>query len=333
MELVDRYLKTVGHYLPKEQREDILREMSENIRSEVEDRERELGRPLTAAEEEALVRKQGNPLLVAGRYRQEQHSVAFGRQWIGPELFPLYLQVLSFNLGLSSVIIVSLFAARLAFGQEVSFGGLLSAIFSQVLIQGGIITAIFSVVNSQLRKHPDRWDPRKPGGLSAPQFADEDVPRGAQRVSRMESACQFITLTASVLWLRAARGSRFWVLGPAAHLFLVSPVWRQVYWPVVLVALVGMLQSGLNLFHPTWIRFRSWVRMGMNAISLAIVAYLVQARVWLTLPVSNGTEVGNEKFLAIVNQSVFFGLLMAAVILVGFLIVDVRLLIRTRSEK
>ena len=49
MELVDRYLKTVGTLLPKEQKDDILRELSENIRSEMEDKEMELGRPLTEA--------------------------------------------------------------------------------------------------------------------------------------------------------------------------------------------------------------------------------------------------------------------------------------------
>ena len=101
MEIVDRYLKTVGNYLPKEQKDDILRELSENIRSEVEDREKELGRPLTVAEQEAIVKAQGNPLVVAGRYRQEKRTVAFGRQWIGPELFPLYLKMLTFNLGIS----------------------------------------------------------------------------------------------------------------------------------------------------------------------------------------------------------------------------------------
>ena len=79
MELVDRYLKSVGSYLPKEQKDDILRELSENIRSEIEDQEKELGRTLTEAEQEALVKRHGNPLLVAGRYRQEQRSVAFGR--------------------------------------------------------------------------------------------------------------------------------------------------------------------------------------------------------------------------------------------------------------
>jgi hypothetical protein len=51
MELIDSYLKAVGSYLPAAQRDDITKELAENIRSEIEDKETELGRPLTEAEQ------------------------------------------------------------------------------------------------------------------------------------------------------------------------------------------------------------------------------------------------------------------------------------------
>jgi hypothetical protein len=47
MDMVDRYVKAVAKALPESQREDILNELSEDIRSEIEDRQRELGRALT----------------------------------------------------------------------------------------------------------------------------------------------------------------------------------------------------------------------------------------------------------------------------------------------
>ncbi len=332
MEIVDRYLKTVGNYLPKEQKDDILRELSENIRSEVEDREKELGRPLTVAEQEAIVKAQGNPLVVAGRYRQEKRTVAFGRQWIGPELFPLYLKVLTFNLGISSVIIVVLFAGRVAFGQDVTLSGLMMAIFWQVLIQGGIVTAIFSGVNSQLLKHPDRWDPWKPGSMNAPQFAAESAPSRAPRVPRAESVCQFIALGASIFWLHAVRDSTFWVFGPASKSMVVSAVWGQVYWPLVAVSLAGMMQAGINLFNPLWVSLKAWAHMGMNAVTLGIAVYLVQARAWFSLSIPDGSEEAQRRFTGIINQSVFFGLLIGVVILVGMLIVDVRQLVRLRAK-
>jgi hypothetical protein len=333
MELVDRYLKSVGSYLPKEQKDDILRELSENIRSEIEDQEKELGRPLTEAEQEALVKRHGNPLLVAGRYRQEQRSVAFGRQWIGPELFPFYVKVLSFNLGLASLVIVTIFTALFASGQPVTMGDLIGAVFMQVLIQGGTITVIFAVAYAHLTKHPDRWNPRKPGQLPA-LTADERTAGREQRISRVESVAQFIALGFSVVWLRAVQRSSHFVFASTAGILTASPVWHQIYWPLILIALVGMLQSAVNLFYPRWVRFHAWTRMGMNAASLAIVYFLLRARVWVTLNDPDATAANNHQHgIAIINQSIFYSLLIAVLILVGFLIVDVRCLLRDRQAK
>ncbi len=333
MELVDRYLKSVGSYLPKKQKDDILRELSENIRSEMEDQEKELGRPLNDAEKEAVVKRHGNPLLVAGRYRQDQRSVAFGGQWIGPELFPFYLKVLTFNLGLSSLVILTLFTGMFASGQPITFSGLVGAIFLQFLIQGAIITAIFAVVNARLAKYPERWDPQKPAHLAAPQFAEEREDKNHDRVPRVESATQFFALTAAVLCFRNLKVMTHAIFGPAAKFLWLAPAWRQIYWPLVVVAIIGMFQAAANFYYPGWVRFRCWVQMGMNAASLAIVYFLMQARVWVRLSVADGTVDIHERTVAIVNQSVFYTLLIAAVILIGLLIVDVRRLLRLRNTE
>ena len=58
---------------------------------------------------EAILKQHGHPLVVASRYRQEQRNVSFGRQIIGPALFPFYIRVLKFNLRLTSVILIVIF--------------------------------------------------------------------------------------------------------------------------------------------------------------------------------------------------------------------------------
>ena len=88
MELLDCYLKAIRSYLPDAQKDDIIKELSENLRSQIEDKEGELGRPMNEAEIEALLKAHGHPLIVAGRYRQDERSFAFGKQLIGPVLFP-----------------------------------------------------------------------------------------------------------------------------------------------------------------------------------------------------------------------------------------------------
>ena len=119
MELLDHYLKSVRSCLPAAQRDDIVSELSENIHSQIEDKEAELGRPLNEADVQAILKQLGHPLLVASRYRHDQRSVSFGRQWIGPVLFPFYIKVLSFNLGLTGVVILIVLTALFASGHSI----------------------------------------------------------------------------------------------------------------------------------------------------------------------------------------------------------------------
>src|SRR5260370_12410389 len=88
MELLDRYLEAIEFWLPKRQRQDIIAELSEDLRSQIEEKETELGRKLEDAEAEAILKRCGSPLAVASRYRPQQYL-------IGPTLFPIYRFVLA----------------------------------------------------------------------------------------------------------------------------------------------------------------------------------------------------------------------------------------------
>src|SRR5882757_7721918 len=87
MELLERYLQAVKFWLPKEQKSDIIAELSEDLRSQIEERETALGRKLGEAEVEAILKERGRPLLVANRYQPQEYL-------IGPVLFPIYTFVL-----------------------------------------------------------------------------------------------------------------------------------------------------------------------------------------------------------------------------------------------
>src|SRR5258708_32042664 len=88
MELLDRYLQAIEFWLPKRQRQDIIAELSEDLRSQVEEKETELGRKLEDAEVEAILKRCGSPLEGASRYRRQQHL-------IGPTMFPIYRFILA----------------------------------------------------------------------------------------------------------------------------------------------------------------------------------------------------------------------------------------------
>src|SRR5215475_15228174 len=87
MELLDRYLQAVRFWLPKAQQDDIIAELSEDLQSQIDDKEEELGRCLDKEEVSAILKRCGSPILVASRYRPQTYL-------IGPALFPIYAFVL-----------------------------------------------------------------------------------------------------------------------------------------------------------------------------------------------------------------------------------------------
>src|SRR5689334_6495200 len=155
---LDRYLKNLAKLLPADQREDILRELSEDIHSEIEDKESELARPLTEAEQFELIKRRGNPLQVAAGYTRNQGTFAFGPQIVGPVLFPFYVRVLTFNLGLTFLIVGAIFAAVSLSGQPIHFSELFSSVALQIFIQLTAVTVIFALVEKHLASQPHDWN-------------------------------------------------------------------------------------------------------------------------------------------------------------------------------
>jgi hypothetical protein len=155
MELLDRYLKAVRFWLPSEQKQDIIAELSEDLHAQFEDKESELGRPLNEAEVEAILKKGGSPMLVAQRYHPQRYL-------IGPALFPMYWFVLKlgwlffFGPWLILGIGVNLFAGG-------HFQELMEPFLRAVLINFAAITGVFALLE---RSHAQtgfakNWTPRK----------------------------------------------------------------------------------------------------------------------------------------------------------------------------
>ena len=333
MDLVDRYLKAVAKALPEAQREDIIRELSEDIRSEMEDKAAELGRPLTEAERQALLKQRGNPLLLAGRYRQDHRTLALGRQLIGPVLFPFYVKVLSFNLGLTFAVIAIIFIALGVSGQKVGFDDVLRSCLLQLFIQLGVVTLIFSLLERHLTKNPDRWDLDGTGGLRLDLKIAKDISlpieRG-KRVSRFDSVSIIIASTIALVWITGVQSYPFLILGPAAAFLKLAPIWYQVYFPIVLLTVAEIVRATINLVRPDWTRFRAVYSIVLHFGGLLVLYYLVRAGSWVAA-VGSGAE-GAAHFarsLAIINRWIYFGLLVAAIYSVVMLLVKVTRLVRS----
>lgn len=327
MQLVDRYLQEVKRYLPAAERDDILKELSANILAEMDDRESAAGRPLSEDEQIAILKQQGSPLVVASRYRHDQRNFSFGRVIIGPTLFPMYTKILALNLTITAVV-ASIVMATL--GMPVGFRALLLPAF----LQFTIITTIFAAIEqSQAKFHVlDSWNPR-----ALPPARDP------LKISRPGTAVEIFWCIVFVLcWIRvpgAAYAVGYLFLGPLVHYLappsvsplLFSPAWQVFYLPILILVLLSTAQHGLNFGFPRWTRNRLFVRAALSSLGLGVVLLLFRAGNVLLV----NSEVANSSQLAglagIINLSVHYSLLFAALITAVNIFKQLRLALRIPS--
>jgi hypothetical protein len=150
MTLMERYLAAVKKLLPRDERDDIARELAALLRAEMDERAAELGRPLDEDEQEGILRRHGHPALVAAQYRGKRGHFAFGREWIGPALFPLYTRILALNLCLT--VLACVVAAVVLKSPP---AGAFAAALRHLGLQFGLLTAIFSLANASLARFPN----------------------------------------------------------------------------------------------------------------------------------------------------------------------------------
>ena len=256
MEIIDRYLRTLRIFLPKNHRDDVIRELSEEIRSQVAEQEVALGRPLTADEQAAIVKQYGHPMLTAARYRPQRYL-------IGPVVFPYYWIALKLALALVAIGHLLGAAVLLVSGTPVpSLGQLLENAIGIALKVAAWITVLGAGADFYLARSGklEKWNPI-PGAL--PRHTHDVVRsalagvRGAQiardlQHPRSGEASMSGLVTAIVLSAWWLAGLRFPVLffGSGADGLEWGNAMQRVY-PVLVVAQLTMLaELFVKYFRP-----------------------------------------------------------------------------------
>ena len=273
MDLVDRYLQAVKLWLPARQREDIAAELREDIRSEIEEMENGLGRPLEAAELEAILKRRGRPIAAASRFGPQ-------RSLIGPTLFPIYATALK-AVAVPFIVLwlvrwAYLFATSAAVRAEspVAWVAHASAGFwsTALLLFGGVTLLFAGLEVAQSRTHfLEKWNPR-----------DLTPVRNAGRIQRSSSVTDLALQVAFAFW---------WVR-PRAFISLESPqgaalspgeTWRHLHGALFLpVLLLSIVMAGLalvNLVRPYWTPLRAMARAATHWAT-ALIASTVLAQGW-----------------------------------------------------
>jgi len=285
MNMLSRYLYAVYNDLPKQSaREDIIAEIGESLQSQIDEREAQLGRPLTDDEEAAIIKAYGHPRLVASRYDAVPYL-------IGPDFLPFYWYTL--RLLLTIVLGIEVIGgALLALGEgklEIFMIALVAAKNSAIYIFGGV-TVVFALLERVQNKTAlerigiARWDPRR---LPAPPHDGRYEP-----IARGGVVVEFIVNVLVMLALLDVPGFRYWLLyvfvaGPLAGVHIPAqfnyPAWTPAYAGTIAGAGVIAISDIIAFFRPnTRVTYR-WTRVAANAITLIGVA-MTLAKPPLVLP-------------------------------------------------
>ena len=257
MRLLGVYLTAVGAYLHGHQRRDILRELEENLRSQLEEREAELGRPLTEPEQQTILLAHGTPLEVAARYGSHQGTLTFGRQLIGPEIFPIYIRVLLANWILSIVIHSGIALSNIDAREPRAF-------LMAIGVQFVVITVIFCVVDLLQRRS---------GGVPA-SLGDNYghfPPTYLREIPRWQMRAGFVSWLVLCVWWALIPSYPVLLVGSAASYVQLTAAWDRFYWPVLLLLIAGLVQRAVNYRHPEWNWLLPVTRVAINTIGLVLL--------------------------------------------------------------
>jgi hypothetical protein len=275
-----------------------------------------------------ILKRFGNPMVVAARYRGDSRSVSFGRRLIGPELFPTYVKVLTVNIAITILVTAVIL---LVGGQSLwssAYGG-----FLPIVIQFVAVTAIFIVEDRRLTRDLERWDPFTAGAAdpsldhgSIDGIGDHLIgPARRTTVPYATSLLDLALLALSLTWLR--------VIGLPSEIGFVAPGpgWANLYVPVVVVLVVALFGPVVTLIRPAWVEVRvAWRALVDGAVAVLGLISLGIGQ-WVMLAPS-ATPTGDlAKVIDAINTYARIGVAVAVVISGFSMLLELRRLRQMRA--
>jgi hypothetical protein len=317
MEIIDRYLHAVKFWLPKAQRDDIIAELSEDIRSQIEDKEAELGRKADDGDVAAILKKCGHPLLVAQRYLPQEHL-------IGPSIFPVYSFVLKI---IALIYVLPWLVVWLGY---VIFSPVYRAhdpIHSLGILWQGVASMVFAITLAfmfaerfMLKSWAQKdWDPRKLPAV-----------RDSNQIPRFSSILDLTIAIAFIVWWAIHLRFRT-VFGFSGATITLAPVWRYFLCGLLFVSAVTVGLSAVNLILRCWTRFTACVRLAIDCVGSMLFCWLLKTAILVEIAAPN---VLPEKTLAVTNAINIWAsrTFPAAVVLcLVIVLVDLRRIIRMKT--
>ncbi len=269
MNLIDRYIQHVGKHLPEKSREDVKREIRSLLEDSLEDRSRELGRPIDEALTVDMLKEFGRPEKMAASYTPERYLIS-------PRIYPIFWLVVRIVMTvLFAIMLVKLFIGvtqadanfvQLIIQTVTGFAsGALSALGNIVIIFA-VIQYLAPDLSKELDKDDD-WDP-----LKMEKIEDD------QELSRFE---QVFEITFSVIGLAVFNffpellGISFlkngeWIFLPAfSQTFFSFLPWINALWGAEIVLGLFLLIQG------RWQTATRWVSIAIKIMTVGLAGFML----------------------------------------------------------
>jgi hypothetical protein len=266
MDIVARYLDAVKRYLPASAQADVVAELSDSIQSNIEERESELGRPLSLDEESAIVKSFGHPMIAASRYRSHQ-------QLVGPALFPFYVNTLKIVLAIAvGVVAVAALTIWATTGDPMAaFARFWGTVWMTGFVVLGIVTAIFAAVERMQPKedYTSKWDPR-----TLPPVDAERVPLACS-ITELIFNLFFVAFFLNLPGVRTLFETGF--VGPVIGAHFALGKWWGIMLPTLIGAsLVNALVNIINIARAEWWRLRAAGFVLIHAVLLVVSIFVLR---------------------------------------------------------
>jgi hypothetical protein len=328
MELLDRYLQAVKKHLPWERQDDIIAELKANLEAQLEDKESELGRPLTSAETEAWLKRMGAPFKVAVRYFPQQYL-------IGPSVFGMYWFVLRLALSWALIIYLVVSGVQLVAGSP-SVNAAVEAVLRLPFVLMSVaawVTLVFAVIEFGVTHYPSKfraltgdsfdWSP------SAMPPVEKEPASGMKPRAYTRAVAEVIFGFLGLIWLLLVPKHPYLLLGPGEYVLQalplqLAPAWIPFYWWIIALNVLQLGWRCVDLVRGSWRGAHPEQHLVFKIVGLIPLALLLAVRneAYITL---QHPEVNHARYgvaLSSINHAIHLGLMIVSVIVVAQLLWD-----------
>lgn len=271
MDFLRRYLQEIRFWLPIKHQDDIIAEISEDLRSRVEDRELALSRCLTPDEWRTLLKERGNPLQVANSYHPSRYL-------IGPAMFPVYWLALRVVLICAIVPSIAAWIGKLillpAYRSEMAhawFPALWACFYWPAVFTFLPLTLAFAVLERIQPGWLFLWNPAD-GNSASPRIV-----RDTGRIPRSTSVFELVVTVLFLVWTLRAAFSQELMDRPTLRIALTSSG-RLFLFGLIVLSIASLVISGSNLVRPYWTRMRCAIKSATHAAAALVFASALLGR-------------------------------------------------------